>query len=120
MFAKKTIALTGAFLLTACLFVAQATRLDGTWEGKMDREGQIETLTFQFHAKDNGFTGKVFRNGEEFGDIANAKVDGNKFSFKADVVSFDGTLEGDQLKVTVTVMNGNKFYCTASRKKAAG
>jgi hypothetical protein len=63
----------------------------------MDHEGQIEALTFEIHAK----------------------VDGNKFSFRADVVWFDGILEGEQRKATITAMKGNKFYFTASQKNAA-
>lgn len=63
----------------------------------MDHKGQIEALTFEIHAK----------------------VDGNKFSFKADVVWFDGIPEGEQRKVTVAAMNGNKSYFTASQKNAA-
>jgi hypothetical protein len=62
----------------------------------MDHKGQIEALTIELHAK----------------------VDSNKFSFKADVVWFDEILEGEQRRATVTTMNGNKFYFTGSQKNA--
>ena len=104
-------------LMAAWAMPAQASKFQGMWEGKMDHEGVMEVIGFQFQMKGGALTGKVFREGDEFGDITNAKVNGNKISFQADVVSFDGSLENDELKLTVTVMNGNKFYVTATRKK---
>ena len=118
MNAKRITALFAMALLAAVAVAAQISKLDGTWEGKMDHEGSLETITFEFHAKGDALTGKVFRNGTEFGDVSQAKMEGNKITFKVDVVVFEGTLEGPQLKMTVTVYNGNKFFVNASRKKA--
>jgi hypothetical protein len=117
MIAKRIIAIFVTALLAAVAVAAQVSKLDGTWEGKMDHEGAIETITFDFHAKGDALTGKVFRNGAEFGDVSEAKMEGNKIIFKVDFLMFEGTLEGPQLKMTVTVYNGNKFFVNASRKK---
>jgi hypothetical protein len=117
MIARKSAAVLGIFLLTATMVAAQASKLDGTWEGKWDHEGRLETLTFEFHAKGDALTGKVFREGEEFGDIADVKLDGSKISFKVDVIAFDGTFDKDTLKLTITLYNGNKVPINASRKK---
>jgi hypothetical protein len=118
MVAKRITAAFGMLLLAAVAMAAQASKLEGTWEGKMDHEGVIETITFEFHAKTDALTGKVFRNGGELGDISNAKVDGNKIYFKVDFLVFEGALDGEHLNMTVTVYNGNKFSVSASRKKS--
>ncbi len=41
----------GILLLAAVTLAAQASKLEGTWEGKMDHEGAIETVRFDLHAK---------------------------------------------------------------------
>ena len=108
----------GILLLAAAALAAQASKLEGSWEGKMDHEGAIETVRFDLHAKADALTGKVFRNGSELGDISNAKVDGNKVYFKVDFLVFEGSLDGDHLNMTVTVYNGNKFSVSASKLKS--
>jgi hypothetical protein len=118
MITKRITMVLAVCLLTAVVLAAQASKLEGTWEGKVDHEGVMETMTFEFHAKGTAITGKVLRNGQEFGDISGARLTGNKISFSADVVTFEGTLEGEQLKMTITVYNGTKYSMNASRKKA--
>jgi hypothetical protein len=118
MIAKRFFTTLGVLLLAATIVAAQASKLDGTWEGKWDHEGRMETLAFQFHAKGNALTGKVFREGQEFGDIADVKLDGGKISFKVDVILFEGTYDKDALKLTITLFNGNKVPISASRKKS--
>jgi hypothetical protein len=117
MFTRKIAAVLGIMLLAATV-LAQASKLDGTWEGKWDHEGAMETLTFQFHAKGDALTGKVFREGQEFGDITNVKLDGGKISFQSEGILFDGTYEKDMLKLTITLYNGNKVPVNAARKTA--
>lgn len=119
MIAKRITALFGILMLAAVSVAAQASKLEGTWEGKMNHEGTIETITFELHAKGDALAGKVFRNGVEFGSISDSKVQGNRIAFKVDVVSFDGSLEGTEMKLTVTVYNGNKFSVDATRKQAS-
>jgi hypothetical protein len=119
MVTKRIAAFLGVWILAATMVAAQASKLDGTWDGKWDHEGRTETMTFQFHAKGNVLTGKVFREGQEFGDIADVKLDGNKISFKVDVILFEGSIDKDTLKLTITLYNGNKVPISASRKKSA-
>jgi len=118
MMTKRITAIFGILLLAAAAVSALASKLEGTWEGKMDHEGVIETITFDLHAKADALTGKVFRNGSELGDVSNSKVDGNKVYFKVDFLVFEGTLDGEKLNLTVTVYNGNKFTVSATRKKS--
>lgn len=118
MSVKKTLASLIMFLFVATILTAQSTKLEGTWEGKMDHEGTMETITFELHVKGSVLSGDLLRNGAEFGPITDGKIDGNKITFNVAPVSCVGSLEGDQLKVTVTVSNGNKFYVDATRKKS--
>jgi hypothetical protein len=118
MITKKITAMFAIVLLAALAVTAQASKLDGTWEGKMDHEGAMETVTFEFHSKADALTGKVFRNGGELGDISEAKVEGKKIHFKVDFLVFEGTLDGENLNMAVTVYNGNKFTVSATRKKS--
>jgi hypothetical protein len=117
MITKRITAIFGVLLLAVVALAAQASKLEGAWEGKMDHEGVIETIRFDLHAKADALTGKVFRNGSELGDISNAKVDGNKVYFKVDFLVFEGSLDDDHLNMTVTVYNGNKFSVSAGRIK---
>jgi hypothetical protein len=119
MITKRITAIFGMLVLVTVAVAAQASKLDGAWEGKMDHEGVMETVTFEFHAKADSLTGKVFRNGGELGDISNAKIDGKKIYFKVDFLVFEGTPDGENLNLTVTVYNGNKFTVSASRKKSS-
>jgi hypothetical protein len=116
MIQKRIAAIVTVLLLAASILMAQASKLDGMWEGKMDHEGVIETITFDLHAKADALTGKVFRNGQELGDVSSAKVEGKKIYFKVDFLMFEGTLEDEKLNLTVTVYNGNKFSVSAARK----
>jgi hypothetical protein len=118
MIAKRISAMFGILMLAAAVVTAQASKLEGTWEGKMDHEGVMETITFDLHAKGEALTGKVLRNGSELGDVSEARVDGNKVHFKVDFLVFEGSLEGDRLNMTVTVYNGNKFSVSASKLKS--
>jgi len=117
MIQKRMAVIVTVLLLGASILMAQASKLDGMWEGKMDNEGAIETVTFDLHAKGAALTGKVLRNGSELGDVSDSKIEGNKVHFKVDFLLFEGTLDGEKLNLTVTVYNGNKFAVSATRKK---
>jgi hypothetical protein len=118
MIAKRITAMFGILMLAAAAVAAQASKLEGTWEGKMDHEGVMETITFDLHAKGEALTGKVFQNGKDLGDVSEAKIDGKKVHFKVDFLVFEGTIDGAHLKMTVTVYNGNKFSVDATPKKS--
>jgi redox-regulated HSP33 family molecular chaperone len=115
---KKVVVVLGLFLLATAILGAQALKLDGTWEGKVDHEGRLETMTFQFHVSGKVLSGKVLREGDDFGTFSDGKVDGKTISFNVSGVSFAGEMDGEQLKITITVTNGNKFNLNASRKKS--
>jgi hypothetical protein len=103
-------------LLLAGLLLAAA--IDGKWvvERKVERGGESFTITQTFDLKSDGskLTGTVttvFGQREPFtAEIRDGKVEGNKFSFVTVMStpngefksSYEGTVEGDMLKGTVT------------------
>ena len=117
MQAKRMAVVLITFLLAAIILTAQVPKLDGTWEGKVDHEGRLELMTFQFHVSGKVLSGKVLREGDDFGTFSDGKVEGKTISFIVSGVSFAGEMDGEQLKITITATNGNKFYLTAARKK---
>ena len=94
---------------------ALADGIDGKWssERKMERDGQSMTIKQVFDLKsDSGkVTGTIttmFGDNEMKADVANGKIDGNKFSFSATMQTpggefkstYEGTVEGSVLKGT--------------------
>lgn len=109
-----------------CLFLVAAlgfaAAIDGKWlsERKMERQGQSTTIKTTFDLKSDGdkLTGTI---STAFGDreprsteIKDGKIDGNKFSFTIVMsgpngdtkLTYEGAVEGDTLKGTVTREGG--------------
>ena len=97
-----------AFLLVAGL--AFAAGIDGTWVSQRTMGDRTITQTFELKADGAKITGSITM---AFGDmeprkaqITEGKLDGNKFSFTANMPGrdgevktvFTGTIEGDMLK----------------------
>ncbi len=122
--------------ITICLFllagICAAAGIDGKWsaERKIDRGGETMVIKQTFDLKSEGakLTGKITM---QFGDmeprtmeIKNGKVDGNRFSFattmstpNGDFTStYEGTVEGDTLKGTVTREGGEPRPFEAKRQ----
>jgi len=118
MIAKRITSVLGLCLLAAIFVAAQVSKLDGTWEGKMEHEGRSAIVTFEFHVNGDVLSGKVFRGGHEFGYIKEAKVENKKIAFKVNDVTFEGYFDGDQLKLNATDYTGETFAIDASRKKS--
>jgi hypothetical protein len=112
--------------------LAAAAAIDGKWvsERKMERDGQSFTIiqTFDLKADGNKLTGSLTM---AFGDmeprkmdIADGKVDGNKFSFTVTMSTpngefktvYEGTVEGDMLKGTAAREGGQGRPFEAKKK----
>jgi hypothetical protein len=75
-----------------------------------------------FEVKGETFTGTVTPEGGAAQPISDGKIDGNNISFKAgppaDLAYFKGTVEGDNLTMTLADAKGvDQFSMTAKRKK---
>jgi hypothetical protein len=121
--------------LTLCLLLlatSAVAAIDGKWvsERKMERDGQSFTIiqTFDLKAEGNKLTGKLTM---QFGDmeprtidIADGKLDGDKFSFTTTMSTpngefkmlYSGTVEGDTMKGTSERDGGQSRPFEAKRK----
>ena len=95
-------------LSAAALFAAD---VDGKWKGSAPgRGGRTTELTMDLKADGNKLTGTM-TNQMGSTEISDGKADGNKVEFKvkrefngnAIVMSYKGTVEGDDLKLAITV-----------------
>lgn len=98
---------------------AQAADIAGTWKGVFETQmGLTETtITVQSAAPLSG-TVKI----SDFeGKIEEGKLDGDRISFRITIehgaVLYDGTVAGDEMKLTVTGPSGNKYPFVAKRQK---
>jgi hypothetical protein len=122
-------ALLGFVLLATFAF---AGPIDGKWvsERKMERDGQSFTIiqTFDLKADGSKLDGKLTM---QFGemeprtmDIANGRMDGNKFSFSTTMstpngdfkLAYSGTVEGETLKGTIEREGGEPRPFEAKKK----
>jgi hypothetical protein len=122
--------------VTLCLLLlattALAASIDGKWvaERKMERDGQSFTIvqTFDLKSAGSALTGSLTM---QFGDmeprtvdIADGKIEGDKFSFKTTISTpngdftstYEGTVEGDVLKGTSSREGGPGRPFEAKRK----
>jgi hypothetical protein len=125
--------LAAAFVLLLVTFSAAfAADIDGKWKSErtMDRNGQSMTITIVFDLKADGskLTGKLkitTPRGDREADVADGKIDGNKFSFSTVTegpngnmtTKYEGTVEGDTLKGTSAREGGNRSMPFEAKKQ---
>ena len=89
---------------------ALAADFNGKWTGDVQgRNGNTQTLTFDFHVDGATLTGKVTTPRGDT-DISNGKIDGDNISFEqvmnfngnSVTISYKGTADGDTIKFTRT------------------
>lgn len=102
-------------LFTLGSMAALAADFSGKWTADVPgRNGNTQTVTFDFHVDGSTLTGKVTmpRGGI---DITNGKVDGDNISFdtvmsnangNSITMSYKGVADGDTIKFTRTVTGG--------------
>jgi hypothetical protein len=115
---------TFALIFVLALTLATAARasdakLVGTWKGDMESQmGSVEVTVVIDGAAP--LTGKVTL-AQFGGPIAEGKVDGEKVSFTVNIehgtLKFDGTVAGDEMKLTVIGTQGDKMALVAKRQK---
>lgn len=100
-------------------FVLAAADVSGTWVGAMDTPGGVFSTTIQLQSGAT-LTGTVKTDMFE-GKIEKAKLDGDKISFELNIeqgrLLYEGTVAGDELKLTVTGTTGNKYPMVCKRQK---
>lgn len=93
---------------TAPPATADPAPLSGTWEGSFDHEGSLWHVAFVLQQQDTTLKGVLYKDGEEYGPVTGV-VRGAAYAFHLDGVVFEGTVEGDRMKVVMTVINGTKY-----------
>jgi opacity protein-like surface antigen len=112
-----------AFVLTVALAlatVAFAADIAGTWKGTLETPmGPMEN-TIVLQADGASVTGSVKTEMFE-AKVENGKLDGAKVSFEINIefgkLVYEGTLDGDDLKLNVTGPDGSKIPLNAKRQK---
>jgi hypothetical protein len=91
----------------------------GVWKGTMDSQmGAVDnTITIDTASP---LAGKVAV-GEYQGRIEKGTLDGEKIAFQITIehgsIAYEGTVTGDEMKLTVTGTTGNKMALVAKRQK---
>ncbi len=100
-----------------------ATDVTGTWTGSIaapDGNGSFN-LTFTFKQDGSALTGTVTGGQGEPLAITNGKVDGDKISFNVSfnntTITHDGTVNGDEIKLTTKSSDGNFPGSTLTLKR---
>jgi hypothetical protein len=110
---KKLLGLCAVLLLTLGVSRAfAATDVTGSWTAEMQSpDGNSMQLTFNFKQDGTKLTGSVQGPQGDPIDIQNGKVDGDKIywetSFNGTTITHQGTVNGDEMKVSVKSSDGN-------------
>ena len=115
-------------LLGVFAFVAAAADVTGKWTAEMQgRGGNAQQVTINLKADGGTLTGSL-ANARGETPISDGKVDGNKVSFNVKrnfngnefVQKFKGTMDGDTLKLTMTMtgQDGQERNVDVTAKRA--
>jgi hypothetical protein len=97
-----------------------AADVAGTWTGSMDTQAGMVTMTITLRP---GATLAGTVKADQFGEapIEKAKLDGEKISFEINIdfgkVTYEGTVAGDEMKLTLTGPSGNQYPLNCKRQK---
>ena len=104
-------------LAAGALFAA--ANLVGTWKGGMDTQMGTVQVTIAVDGA-NPLSGQVTL-GQFGGKIEQGKVDGDRIAFIVNIehgtLTFDGTVAGDEMTLTVIGTRGDKMALLAKREK---
>ena len=111
------------FLMIACsalLSVAlYAADLAGAWKGSMETQSGTTDVTIKI--KSGAAPTGTVQLGDYEGSIEEARLDGDEIAFVIKIgpgtLKFDGTVEGDELKLNVTGTQGNQYKLICKRQK---
>jgi hypothetical protein len=122
---KKMLILCCAALLTLALVpvaARAATDVTGNWTGSVQGGNGDFQLTFTFKVDSGKLTGTVDAGQGDPLPISNGKVDGDKISFdivfNGTTISHEGTVAGDEIKLSSKSSDGNFPPNTLTLKRA--
>jgi len=97
------------FVLVLTAVAALAADVTGAWKGSMDSPNGPMEIQMNLKADGSALTGTVTVMGND-SQIEKGKIDGDKVSFEVNppqftTVAYSGTVSGDEMKLTVKVMD---------------
>jgi len=109
---KKLLSLSATLLLSLSSLTAHAATVTGTWTGDMKTpDGNGFSLTFTFTQDGDKLTGSIAGPQGDPIAIADGKVTGDKItfnvSFNGTTIHHEGTIDGDEIKLTTKSDDGN-------------
>jgi hypothetical protein len=111
--------LWAAVIAAVLTFSLSAADVAGAWKGTMETPmGPMETtITLQAGSELSGSVKTDFFESK----IEKAKLDGDKIAFEINMdfgkLGYEGTVAGDEMKLTVTGPDGGKIPLTCKRQK---
>ncbi len=108
------------FALAVFLAVTlSAADIAGTWRGTVETQMGAVELTFNIQ-EGPGVNGDLKSEMVE-GKLVNGKLEGSNISFQVEsnygTLGFEGTVSGDEMKLTMTGTTGNKYPLVLKRQK---
>ena len=114
---RTILTLTLSALMT---LTTTAANIAGTWKGPIDT--QMGTMEIVITIQEGSGVAGTIQTGMVDGKIENGKLDGDQISFEMNSemgkLTFDGTVAGDEMKLTMVGPSGNKYALNARRQKA--
>jgi len=121
---RKLLSACAVILLLLSPAIAMAADITGTWSGGMrGPDGNADfQLTFTFKQDGTKFTGSVLGPQGEAIPITDGKIDGDKLtftvSFNGMTINHEGTINGDEIKMTTKSDQGFGGEMTLKRTPA--
>ena len=125
---KKLLALSAALLLAVAVSVGApaayaATDVTGDWSATMQGPNGDMTITFHFKMDGGKLTGTVdVPGGSDPVPMQNIKLDGDRIywetSFQGTTITHDGTVNGDEMKITFKPADGSFPETSITLKRA--
>ena len=81
----------------------------------MQRGERRQPIAFVFRPEGASFTGRFYLDGAESGVVEDIRLDGNAVRFTSIGISFEGSFEGAELRLTATVKHGGSFPFAVAR-----
>ena len=111
-----------AVLTVALSPTAYSQTINGTWMGSFDSQIGEQAYTFELQADGETLTGQI-KTGDRDTEVTEGTVDGNMVAFVEDIlfqgmplqINFEGTLDGDELRLTREVPGLQTIEFVATR-----
>jgi len=81
--------------------------LNGEWTGTLKLDNSSPRMELVFALSDSAFAGKVYADGQLFGQMEDGSLRGDTVHFKAGGLDFTGVVKGVRMAVDLIVYNGS-------------